>query len=414
MEKTIFHVDVNSAFLSWTAVKELKLGSSLDLRTVPSAIGGDEKVRHGIILAKSLLAKQYGIVTGEPIVSALKKCPSLVIVPPDYNLYSKNSNMLFTFLSYYSDRLEIFSIDECFIDYTGMERLWGNAENVATSIKEKIKKQFGFTVNIGIGPNKLLAKMAGEPGHADEINTIYAHEIKEKMWPLPVSKLFMVGKQTTAKLNHLGIFTIGQLATYDNNILEREFKSNGTVIKSHANGVADSYVAPIYHHHIYKSISSETTVPYDVTTKEGAYKVLLALSQNVAQRLRRKKMYANGISISIKTNTFKRYSKQISIKNSTDNTDVIYSTAVELFNIIWKKEPLLLLGLSADRLSENETSQISLDDNTNIKKQRAEQAMDKINNKFGRNTVTRCALLNSQIELTKRISFSKDDSDTLV
>ncbi|MDD3570800.1 MAG: DNA polymerase IV, partial [Lachnospiraceae bacterium] len=268
MNKTIFHIDVNSAFLSWSATSLMKKGETLDIRTVPSAIGGDSNSRRGIILAKSIPAKKFKIETGEPIMSALKKCPSLIIMQPDFHLYSSCSWQLFSLLSNYSDRLEIFSIDECFLDYTGMEKLFGEPEEAAYKIKERIKTELGFTVNIGIGPNKLLAKMAGELEKPDKVISIYHHEIKEKLWPLPVGELFMVGRRTAPNLNRLGIYTVGQLANYDYSILEREFKSYAQVLKNYANGIADDIIAPFGHKHIYKSISNSTTTPKDMFKKE--------------------------------------------------------------------------------------------------------------------------------------------------
>ena len=191
--KTIFHIDVNSAFLSWEAAKRIKLGDTFDLRTVPSAVGGREKDRRGIILAKSFPAKRFNIKTGETIRSAIEKCPELIIVKPDYITYRWYSNKMFELLCDFSDRIERYSIDECFLDYTGMENIYGPAINGARLISERIKNELGFTVNIGISKNKILAKMAGELEKPDKIHTLWPEEIEEKMWPLPVNELFMAG-----------------------------------------------------------------------------------------------------------------------------------------------------------------------------------------------------------------------------
>lgn len=411
LNKTIFHIDVNSAFLSWSTTALMKKGETLDLRTVPSAIGGDSNSRRGIILAKSIPAKKFGIITGEPMVSALKKCPSLIIIQPDFQLYSSCSSKLFNLLSNYSDRLEIFSIDECFLDYTGMEKLFGAPEEAAYKIKERIKTELGFTVNIGIGPNKLLAKMAGELEKPDKVLSIYQHEIEEKLWPLPVGELFMVGRSTAPHLNRLGIYTVGQLAKYDYAILEREFKSYAQTLKNYANGIADEIIAPFGHKHTYKSISNSTTTPKDVFKKEDAHKVLLALCENIGKRLRYHGQFANSISVTVKTNEFKVYSHQKQLNGSTDCTNTIYYTATKIFDAMWKKEPLRHLGVSADKLSDECFYQLSFTEENREKQRKAEAAIDTITRKFGSSSIKRCILMNNEIRVAKGSTFSKDKSN---
>ncbi|MGE4214552.1 MAG: DNA polymerase IV [Anaerotignaceae bacterium] len=411
MNKTIFHIDVNSAFLSWSTASLMKKGETLDLRTVPSAIGGDSNSRRGIILAKSIPAKNFGVVTGEPMVSALKKCPSLIIIQPDFQLYSSCSNKLFNLLANYSDRLEIFSIDECFLDYTGMEKLFGAPEEAAYKIKERIKTELGFTVNIGIGPNKLLAKMAGELEKPDKVISIYHHEIEEKLWPLPVGELFMVGRSTAPHLNRLGIYTVGQLANYDYAILEREFKSYAQTLKNYANGIADEIIAPFGHKHTYKSISNSTTTPKDVFKKEDAHKVLLALCENVGKRLRYHGQFTNSISVTVKTNEFKVYSHQKQLNGSTDCTNTIYCTATNIFDAMWKKEPLRHLGVSADKLTNDCFYQLSFTEENRDKQRKAEATIDTINKKFGSASIKRCILMNNEIRVAKGSTFSKDKSN---
>lgn len=411
MNKTIFHIDVNSAFLSWSTAAIMKKGETLDLRTIPSAIGGDSNSRRGIILAKSIPAKKFGVTTGEPIVSALRKCPSLIVIPPDFQLYTHCSHQLFNLLSNYSDRLEVFSIDECFLDYTGMEKLFGAPEHAAFTIKERIKSELGFTVNIGIGPNKLLAKMAGELEKPDKVLTIYTHEIKEKLWPLPVSELFMVGRRTSPRLNHLGIYTVGQLANYDYNILEREFKSYAQTLKNYANGVADEIIAPFGHKHVYKSISNSTTTARDVLKKEEAHKVLLALCENVGKRLRYHRQFANGISVTVKTNDFKVYSRQKQLNGSTDCTNTLYHCATEIFDAMWKKEPLRHLGVSADKLSADCFYQLSFSEEDREKHRKADAAIDTIKEKFGSTSIKRCVLMDNEVRVGKGSTFSKDKSN---
>ena len=217
MNKVIFHIDVNSAYLSWEAAYRLEHGieEGLDLREIPSAIAGDRNKRHGVILAKSIPAKNQGVLTGEPSVKAISKCPDLKLVPPNHKLYQQYSNAFFEILQEFSPRVEKYSIDEAFCDMTGTHALFGRPVEAARKIKERIKKDLKFTVNIGISSNKLLAKMASDFKKPDMIHTLFPNEVEKKMWPLPVGKLFSVGKATVRRLEALGIYTIGELAQTD-------------------------------------------------------------------------------------------------------------------------------------------------------------------------------------------------------
>ena len=199
-DSIVFHIDVNSAFLSWEAVNRAKKGMEPDLRTIPSAIGGDMAKRHGVILAKSIPAKQYNVRTGESIMEARKKCPNLLIISPNHKLYKKYSNAFMDILREYTPDVEQFSIDEAFMDMTGTQLLFGEPIAAANQIKDRIKKELGFTVNVGISSNKLLAKMASDFQKPDLVHTLFPDEIRTKMWGLPVSDLFFVGRVTTKKL----------------------------------------------------------------------------------------------------------------------------------------------------------------------------------------------------------------------
>ena len=389
MSRIIFHIDVNSAFLSWTAVDRLKNGETIDLRTIPSIVGGDSNSRHGIVLAKSTSAKKYGIVTGEPIGMALQKCPELVCVPPDFPLYSQNSKKMFEILSDYSDRIEQFSIDEGFLDYTGMERLLGPPLETAEKIRKRIQEELGFTVNIGVSTNKILAKMAGELEKPDKLITLFPDEIEKKMWPLPVSELFMVGRRTAPRLKQMGIHTIGELANYPLPLLEKEFKSYGKMLHAYANGIDDSPVVPETEAEELKSIGNSTTTSFDVEDKETAYKILLALSETVSMRLRGHKVCAQEIAVTFKSSDFKVYSHQKQLFNAIDCTNAVYETAREIFDEAWKKEPLRLLGVRAGKLCSEDCVQLSILDEDWEKQKKADAAMDLLRLKYGKNTVRR-------------------------
>jgi len=389
MGRIIFHIDVNSAFLSWTAVDRLDRGETLDLRTVPSVVGGDTNSRHGIVLAKSTPAKKYGIVTGEPIGMALQKCPELICVPPDYHLYSLNSRKMFELLSNYSDRIEQFSVDEGFLDYTGMERLLGPPLETAEKIRQRIRNELGFTVNIGVSSNKLLAKMAGELEKPDKLITLFPEEIEEKLWPLPVEELFMVGRRTSPRLRKMGIRTVGDLAKYPLSLLEKEFKSYGKMLHAYANGIDDSPVVAEADAEEMKSIGNSTTTPFDVEDRETAYKILLALSETVSMRLRGHKLCAQEIAVTLKSTDFKVYSHQKQLMNAVDCTNAVYETAKEVFDEAWKKEPLRLLGIRAGKLCAEGCVQLSILEEDWSKQKKADAAMDTLRIKYGKNTVRR-------------------------
>lgn len=389
MGRIIFHIDVNSAFLSWTAAERLKNGETLDLRTIPSAIGGSSESRHGIILAKSTPAKKYGVVTGEPIGMALQKCPELVIAPPDFPLYSRCSHAMFDILSEYSDRIEQFSIDEGFLDYTGMERLLGPPLETAEAIRTRIREELGFTVNIGISSNKLLAKMAGELEKPDKLITLFPEEMPKKFWPLPVEELFMVGRRTAPRLRKIGIRTIGELAKYPLPLLEKEFKSFGRMMHAYANGMDDTPVAPSTDSYEAKSIGNSTTTPHDVTDRETAHKILLALAETVSMRLRCSKLCAQEIAVTLKSSDFKVYSHQKQLLNAIDCTNAVYETAKEIFDEVWKQEPLRLLGIRAGKLCEEDCVQLSILDEDWSKQKKADAAMDALRLKYGKNAVRR-------------------------
>ncbi|WP_077369744.1 Y-family DNA polymerase [Anaerosalibacter sp. Marseille-P3206] len=392
-DRIIFHIDANSAYLSWEAAYRLQHGEKIDLREIPSVVGGDEKNRHGIILAKSIPAKKYGIITGESLYSARNKCPNLTIVSPTYGLYIKCSNAMVNLLKEYSPSIQRYSIDEVFLDYT-----YGNMDymKAAIEMKERIKNELGFTVNIGIGPNKLLAKMASDFKKPDMIHTLFHEEIPKKMWPLPVGELFMVGSRTRTKLNSRGIYTIGDLAKQDKDYLYSWLKKHGLLIWNYANGIEDSPVkvqsVPI------KSVGNSTTTSFDVDTKKEACMILLSLSEMVSMRLRELDKCTNVISVSLKSNDFFSYSHQKKLENPTDITNTIYETAVELFEEMWKGEPIRRFSIDLSELSSNDFFQLSIFDNNRKKERKLDDTIDKIRCKYGHNSVFRSCFLYSGIK----------------
>lgn len=399
------HIDVNSAYLSWSALEKLHNGSPVDLRTIPAIIGGDMAKRHGVVLAKSIPAKAYGIVTGEPIVNALRKCPHLTLEPPDHQLYHRRSQELMALLCDICPDLEQVSVDECYMDYTPIRNQYPSARDAAEFIREQVLQQLGFTVNVGISDRKVLAKMASDFKKPNLVHTLYSYEIQEKMWPLPVSSLFMCGHSSVETLRKLEIITIGDLAHADRNILSAHLKSHGILLWEYANGIDDSEVITVQTEA--KGIGNSTTLSQDAADKETAYRVLLALAESVSRRLRASDQMAGMISTEIKYNTFKKVSHQTTLLSPTNHTDTIYQTARDLFDEIWDGTPVRLLGIRSSKLSScEEPVQLSLFDLpapgketavphqlSSQKQARLDDALDSIRRRYGANAIMRGSLL---------------------
>lgn len=408
MNTVIFHIDVNSAYLSWSALRRLEEGDDVDLRLIPSIVGGDMQKRHGVVLAKSIPAKKYGIQTGEPIVNAFRKCPSLVSVKPDHTLYHKRSRELMNFLSSICPEIEQLSVDECFMDFTPIQKQFSSPEEAAGRIKDRIRDSFGFTVNIGISDKKVLAKMASDFKKPDLVHTLYSHEIKDKMWPLPVSSLYMCGKSSVQALLNLEIRTIGDLAKADRNILYSHLKSHGILLWEYANGIDDSSVCSAPSEA--KGIGNSTTLPKDVTDREEALRCLLLLSDSVAGRLREAGQLAGMISVEIKYSNFRNVSHQMMLPSPSNTSGIIYETSCRLFDELWNKEPIRLLGIRSSKLSDYaQPVQLSLFDlpqgqasgakaslsPSPDKLEALDKSLDQIRRKYGSNAVVRGSLLST-------------------
>ena len=404
MKNVIFHIDVNSAFLSWEAVYRLThKGGKEDLREIASAVGGDIALRHGIILAKSIPAKKYGIKTGETILEAKRKCPSLTLVPPNYNLYEQCSAALMGILRDYSDTVEQYSIDEAFVDMSASCHLFGTPEETAVQIKDRIREELGFTVNVGVSSNKLLAKMASDFRKPDRVHTLYPDEIKEKMWPLPVSDLFFVGRATTEKLFSMGIRTIGELAGADPAWLKAVLKKQGETIWGFANGIDLSPV--LAQPAANKGYGNSTTTPYDVADMDTAKKVLLALSETVGNRLRTDRAQISVVSVGIRyanlfDGRFPFISHRKVLKSPTDLTVEIYEAACGLFGEVWNGRPIRHLGVHTGRVSGADPGrQLTLFDEIDYEKlSRVDKTVDGIRKRFGTDAVMRAAFLDQPID----------------
>ena len=383
--RTIFHVDVNSAFLSWSALKRLEEDpGAVDLRTIPSGVGGDVKTRHGIITAKSIPAKKYGVQTGEPVVKALQKCPQLVLVPPDFETYRKYSRALMEILSGYTPLLQQVSIDEAYLDVT--EQVAGNsgvpgsikspspdrehALALAQQIRDRVRTQLGFTVNVGISSNKLLAKMASDFEKPDKTHTLYPEEVPAKMWPLPIGALHGCGKSTAQKLQLIGINTIGDAAAADLALLQSFLGQNsGTYIWNSSNGISRSKVVAVREQA--KSVSNERTLSEDISRENyraDGVPVICMLAQKVAGRLQKSGLAGQTVTFQIKSSDFERHSRQMSLPDLTDRAKDIEAAALLLADqLLGGPEGLFaqgisirLIGVGVSRLAEKKVHQMDL------------------------------------------------------
>ncbi len=394
-----FHIDVNSAFLSWSALEQLENGSEIDLRNIPSIVGGDTSTRHGIVLAKSIPAKAYGIQTAEPVVNALRKCPNLTIVPPNHTMYKERSQALMDYLITICPDIEQVSIDECYMDYTPISAKYPSPEAAAAFIKDSVSERFGFTVNVGISDRKVLAKMASDFKKPNLVHTLYSHEIQSKLWPLPVSALFLCGHSSQETLRKLGIMTIGDLAQSNQQILQSHLKSHGNTLWEYANGIDNSTILP--EPVKMKGIGNSTTLTQDAVTVEEAYRTLLWLAESVGRRVRDSHEQAGMVSTEIKYASFKSVSHQTTLEQPTASTDVIYQTACRLFDELWDGSPIRLLGIRISKLvAETEPQQLNLFDYQapapkSEKQQKLDSALDALRDKYGKDIIKRGSLLDS-------------------
>ena len=411
MNRLIFHIDVNSAFLSWESVRRLQKGLP-DLRDIPACIGGDPQKRTGIVVAKSIPAKKYGVQTGEPVAMALRKCPDLVIVKSDFELYIKCSRAFKEICASYAPVMESFSIDEVFLDMTGTSLIYPDPIKMAHEIKDKIRNELGFTVNVGISTNKLLAKMASDFEKPDKVHTLFPEEIPTKMWPLPVRDLLFLGKASEKKLTEAGIHTIGDMA----HAREAEIQTllgnkAGHQLWQYARGIDDSPVR--VQPEEAKGFSVETTFNDDIVSVEQVLPILLEQCDVVATRMRRKEKKCTSVSVTFRTLDFRNKSHQTTLPNATDMTDEIYKNAKKLFIESWKGEPLRLIGVALTNLTDESFEQMSLfEDNEQKERHRKLDAtMDAIRQKFGNDKITRASIMNSNTGIARKARAQMKNED---
>lgn len=397
-DSIIFHIDVNSAFLSWSAIKLLKEGATQDIREIPAIIGGNQETRHGIVVAKSIPAKKYGISTAEPVASAMKKCPNLVMIPPDHAYYSQMSKALMEHLRQICPVIEQVSIDECYMLYDPIKDQYPSPETCAHYIKDSVRETFGFTVNVGISDRKVLAKTASDFEKPDKVHTLYAREIQEKMWPMQIGDLHMCGKSASKRLQQIGINTVGDLATANRGMIESILKSHGTMLWNFANGRDDSTVNPVRER--VKGVGNSTTLAKDLVLREEALPILQDLANQVSVRLKKHKFLAGSICVEIKYASFQSVSHQKPLQIVTADNQVLFEESCNLFDELWNGDPIRLLGVRTTKLEdEDEPRQISLfefqeqlkveheEKEKREKEQKLQDALGKIQSKYGEGAI---------------------------
>lgn len=397
MKSIIFHIDVNSAYLSWTAVEKLKNGAAVDLREIPSIIGGDQKSRHGVVLAKSSAAKRYGIRTGEPVANAFRKCPNLVTEPPNHRMYREKSRQLMEYLRTFTTEIEQVSVDECYMDFTSIASEYPSPVAGAMEIKEGIKRRFGFTVNIGISTNKLLAKMASDFEKPDRIHTLFPEEIRRKMWPLPISDLYMAGRSSVETLKKLEINTIGDLARADRKLIMLHLKSHGKMLWEFANGIGTAEVQSEPEEA--KGIGNSTTLSQDAASFEEVKPVFGELAKSVGARLKKAGKKAGMVSMEVKYYDFRTASHQRQLEKPSSDPDVLCEAACGLFLEAWTGEPVRLLGIRTSKLTdEEEPEQLTLFDLEPVeepdeKHRKLQEALDELKTRYGQGAVIKASLM---------------------
>ncbi len=393
MSNIIFHIDVNNAFLSWSAVELLNKGSKVDIREECAVIAGDETKRCGVVLARSIEAKKKGVITGESLFNARRKCSNLKVYPPNHDLYEKMSGKLFELISEFTSDVEIVSIDECYVDYGKVKNLYGNEIMFAYKLKNIIKQKLGFTVNIGIANNKLCAKMASNFSKPDKVHTLYEDEIKDKMWILPIDELYGVGEKTSEKLKVININTIGDLANFKPNELYKYFKKQTTKMIDMANGIDNSIMK--YDEVCQKGISHSTTLERDLIEKEELYKILQSIAEKITMALRGQNKYTYVVAVILRDKFFNNYTHQTKLKNATDMPDEIFQISKRLFNEMWNLEPIRLIGIRVDQLVSKDNYQLSIfeDFKEREKQSKLEKIITKLKEKYGNNVIIKASLV---------------------
>lgn len=392
MDRVILHSDMNNFYASVECLFRP------ELKDVPMAVAGSKENRHGIILAKNQLAKERGVKTAEPLWQAKQKCPGIIFVPPNHRKYMEFSQKAMRIYSDYTDQLESFGLDECWLDVSGSRRLFGSGMDIAGKISGRIKAELGLTVSIGVSFNKIFAKLGSDYKKPDAITEITRDNFKSILWPLPAGELLCVGPATRRLLERYGIKTIGDIALAGSDTLKKLLGKGGADLWQHAVGQDLSPVTTPETSAEIKSIGNSTTTPQDLKNEAQVHTVLLELAEQVAQRLRSSEMWASGVQLSVRRYNLESYQRSCTLNAPAADSDTIFKAALELFRHEREKSPIRSLGIRAERLSHEGALQFSLFDDKKIteRKLKLERTADVLHNRFGGDSLIRASLFKQE------------------
>lgn len=406
-KKIILHCDVNNFFASC----ECALNPSI--KDQPVAVTGEVTKRNGIVLAKNEIAKRFGVKTGDVIFEAKRKCPDLICVRPHHKIYEKYSRRIRAIYEEYTDKVEPFGIDECWLDITDTVKFFGSALDVANTLRQRIKEEIGVTISVGISFTKTFAKLGSDMKKPDAVTVISPENFKERTYKLPLGSIIGVGKKMEAKLNKLNIFTLGDLASFDENIIKRKFGIVGERLQKNVQGVGDDEVQNIENYKVVKSVGNGTTTLVDVKNKKEIRSVVMFLCDEIATRLRNKHLTGSTISVSLRRNDLIWISKSHTILKSTNLSKDIYNTAMEIVDQIWNEVcPLRSIRITVSNLDSEDNYQLDLFD-TNRNRKTLENAIDKIRQKYGYNSITPLLSKNDRLINQQALRLDDDDDDDL-
>lgn len=388
MEREILHIDCNKFYAS------VECFLHPELRDKPVAVGGSEKSRHGIVLTKNEIASKYGLYAGEPLWSARQKCPDLIIVPPNFPLYIEFSKKVRAIFEEYTDLIEPFGLDECWLDVTGDRFKTG--EQIGEEIKNRVKKEVGITVSVGLSFNKIFAKLGSDYKKPDAMTVITRENYKDIVWSLPCSDLLMVGRATTKKLNYYGIYTIGDLANADDNMMRSIFGKNGDLLLRYARGEDKTPVSHMDLAREIKSIGNSTTTPRDLINNNDVKVVFTVLAESVARRMREHQLKGTTLSISVRNKDLESFTRQCRMASPTCVSNEFIKYAMELFtaNYSWDK-PIRSIGLSVTDFDYDSVYQFDFSGSVERREklERLELAVDKLKDRYGNYCIQKATVL---------------------
>jgi DNA polymerase-4 len=386
-ERIILHCDLNNFFAS------VSLLFNPTLNDMPVAVCGDSENRHGIILAKNELAKKFGVKTAEPIFKAQQKCRDLVLLPPIYKEYEEYSKKAQEIYSRYTDLVEPFGIDECWLDVTGSTLLFGTGEQIANKIRNDIKRELGLTISVGVSFNKVFAKLGSDLKKPDAVTVITKDNFKQKLWGLPIGDLLFVGKNTAEKLNSIGIKTIGDITLCDDITLKKLLGKNGVEIKRHALGEDFAPVTPFNQESAPKSVGKSVTCGKDFTNNDEVWKQFLIFAENITDTLRQHGLYAMGVQVHIRTSSLVVREFSHTYNTSTNSALTLAKRGFDLFCKNYNfAEPLRSVGIRAIGLKSYETAvqqDIFGESQQTLENEKVEDSIYKVRQKYGKSAIKR-------------------------